>query len=200
LAPTSGNDAEHKQKEKTTMSQLFTALANPDDFDRQYNKLVAVLKKRGFNHHDAEDLAIEALVKGLKEETLDNPNAWLFKTALNGGWELCRDWEMANKHLEALAYHLARIRDDEARSPVAEAVRHEEVNIAALLVPEALGTLADLDRVILTLHVLIDATIKELSEWFNLTPGAIKGRLQRSKARLRRYLENRLGDKKDNST
>src|ERR1700682_968138 len=93
-----------------TMGQTLKNTGAKELNDR-YERLVARLRARWISHHDAEDLAIEALCKGLDQENLHNPEGWLLTIARHGAITLSRRKKTAVKHREALAHHAARIRE-----------------------------------------------------------------------------------------
>jgi RNA polymerase sigma factor (sigma-70 family) len=158
----------------------------------QHDRLVAKLKARGIPHHDAEDAAMVAQRMALEAKGIRDLDAWLFTTAYNYARALHRRKKTAAKHQKALAHHAARIRQEGAPNPLAEAAGHEEREIVSKIVAEALETLTTLNRAILVRHFEMNSTIRELAELFNLTRVAIKGRLHRAKALVRGYLAPRL--------
>jgi RNA polymerase sigma factor (sigma-70 family) len=186
------------EKDKTVRPEKMLRNASVEELKDLFTRLVSILEASRINHHVAEDAAMDALWKELKMEHKPvDLEAWISRVALNAAYTECRKTRVAKKHRQSLAYHAARLREKEALEPWAEAARREEMEILAQVISEALQTLTVLDRHILTLHDVTGATIRELAECFEVTNGAIKGRLQRARVRMRRYLSRRIADLRD---
>jgi RNA polymerase sigma-70 factor (ECF subfamily) len=166
-----------------------------DEPGAPFKELVVKLKARGINHHVAEDAAMDALCKEIEgEQNSVDLGAWIFRIALNTAFTNGRKMKVANNHRKALAYHAARLRENEVSEPWEKAARREETGILAKLMSEALLTLSVLDREIVVQKIVFDATIEELAYWFDTTEGAVRGRLQRGRKKLRRYLTRHNAD------
>lgn len=166
--------------------------ADPKELKVHLNVMVGSLKARGTRHHDAEDLAAEALCKGLDVENLRNPEGWLHRVLFRGAYTLGRRKKTAANHRQALGHHAARIRGQAVVNPGHEMECREEAENLGKIMTEALAILTDLDRAILLHWVETYSTYEELSHRFDLSRAAVKGRLRRARARLRKYLARRL--------
>ncbi|HTU93381.1 MAG TPA: sigma-70 family RNA polymerase sigma factor [Gemmataceae bacterium] len=75
-----------------------------EELARLQRRLVRCLMKRRFRKEDAEELAQDALLKGLAEERHPKSwEAWLHSVAARDAATLCRKRDTARGHLERLA-------------------------------------------------------------------------------------------------
>jgi RNA polymerase sigma factor (sigma-70 family) len=179
------------ETESKPMARTTLRNTSAKELQNHRDRLVDWLKAHGINHHDAENLAQDALSKGLDVENLVNPEGWLFETAINGAVDLHRRKKTAIKHHQAVGHHEARICGNATCDPVAEASLFEESEIREKLLLDALAILPALDREILNHYYYSNSTYAELAKRFGLTQAAVKGRLQRARERLRSYVECR---------
>lgn len=140
-------------------------------FDASYRRLVVQLYAVVGNAGEAEDLVQEAFVRasasGSRFLRVDNPEAWLRRTAINlhrNRWRKLRNF--------------ARIRPQlETRSDLPGLDQH-------LIVIDALRRLPELQREALALHYLADMPVQEIASTLRVPEGTVKSRLMRGREAL----------------
>jgi RNA polymerase sigma-70 factor (ECF subfamily) len=146
-------------------------------FDTSYRRLVVQLYGLVGNAGEAEDLVQEAFVRasasGARFLKVDNPEAWLRRTAINlhrNRWRKLRNF--------------ARIRPQlETRSDLPGLDQH-------LIVIDALRRLPEPQREVLALHYLADLPVLEIASALGVPEGTVKSRLMRGREALAVQLGN----------
>lgn len=128
------------------------------------------------NSHDAEDLVSETVMDAWAQiktlRTDDSFRAWIFKILSNK----CRQRlkEYCNKYAE-----------------IPEDMPGEETDRAeALDVQQAFGSLAEEDRLILSLHVFGGYSSREIGEHLHMSDSTVRSRQKRALDKMRDILEN----------
>jgi len=140
-------------------------------FTASYRRLVVQLYGVVGNAGEAEDLVQEAFVRasatGSKFLRVDNPEAWLRRTAIN----LHRSrWRKLN--------NFTRIRSQlESRIDLPGLDQH-------LIVVDALRRLSPVQREVLALHYLADLPVQEIATTLDVPEGTVKSRLMRGREAL----------------
>jgi RNA polymerase sigma-70 factor (ECF subfamily) len=140
-------------------------------FDASYRRLVVQLYAVVGNAGDAEDLVQEAFVRasasGARFQRVDNPEAWLRRTAINlqrNRWRKLRNF--------------ARIRPQlESTSDLPGLDQH-------VIVIDALRRLPEHQREVLALHYLADLPVLEIAATLGIPEGTVKSRLTRARDAL----------------
>jgi RNA polymerase sigma factor (sigma-70 family) len=140
------------------------------------------------NFHDAEDVAQEVFIKAYRKlHTLkhyDSFHAWLYATTSN----LCKDWIRARirrpddeyiededpKILEVLSI-------EDYREKAAQRSLHESLE-------EALESLPEMHRQVLTLYYLAGMSGKEIARFLGIAPMTAWQRLSRARSQLRKEM------------
>jgi RNA polymerase sigma-70 factor, ECF subfamily len=142
-----------------------------DVFDTSYRRLVVQLYAVVGNAGDAEDLVQEAFVRasasGAKFQQVDNPEAWLRRTAINlqrNRWRKLRNF--------------ARIRPQLERNDDLPGLDEH------LVVIDALRRLPEPQREVLALHYLADLPVQEIASTLGIPEGTVKSRLMRAREAL----------------
>jgi len=162
-----------------------------DELVRRWSaRVLAFCHARVGNHHTAEDLAQESLLRGLRSlKTLQAPElfgTWLCGIALRA----CLDWRKAKQSsqvpftvLEASgqSHEFAATTHDSAEAQVD---RQDEVR--RLL--EEVESLSEPHREILMLYYYQDVTYRELAEMLGVSPATVNARLTQARAMLRERL------------
>jgi RNA polymerase sigma-70 factor (ECF subfamily) len=158
-------------------------MSRSEGFDEFYqatcSRLVGQLYPVTGSLPEAEEVVQEAFVRALARwrhvRTYDLPEAWVRRVALNlASNELRR----ARSRLAALA----RLRPKVEEPPMS-------AEAAALV--QALRRLPPSHRQLLLLHYALDLPVSEVARQLGLTPGTVRGRLFRARARLRGLLSSR---------
>jgi RNA polymerase sigma-70 factor (ECF subfamily) len=141
-------------------------------FAASYRRLVSQLYGVVGNLSEAEDLVQEAFVRassaGGRFGRVDNPEAWLRRTAINlhrNRWRKLRNFGRVRSRLVGIA------------DPPGLQEQH-------VLVVEALRTLPAGQREVLALHYLADLPVAEVAELLGVPEGTVKSRLTRGRDAL----------------
>jgi len=140
-------------------------------FDASYRRLVVQMYGVVGNAGEAEDLVQEAFVRasasGRRFLRVDNPEAWLRRTAVNlyrNRWRKLRNFSRIRHHLET-ANDLPGL--DE----------HLEV-------VDAMRRLSEAHREVLAMHYLADLPVAEIAATLGVPEGTVKSRLMRGRTAL----------------
>lgn len=140
-------------------------------FDGSYRRLVVQLYAVVGNASEAEDLVQDAFVRasasGARFLRVDNPEAWLRRTAINlhrNRWRKVRNFSKIRPKLET-------------RSDLPGLDEH-------LIVVDALRRLPEPQREVLTLHYLADLPVLEIAATLGVPEGTVKSRLMRGREAL----------------
>ena len=140
-------------------------------FDASYRRLVVQMYGVVGNAGEAEDLVQEAFVRasasGRRFLRVDNPEAWLRRTAVNlyrSRWRKLRNFSKIRHHLET-ANDLPGL--DE----------HLEV-------VDAMRRLSEAHREVLAMHYLADLPVAEIAATLGVPEGTVKSRLMRGRTAL----------------
>jgi len=155
-----------------TLSEVFVA---------SYRRLVVQLYAVVGDLPEAEDLVQEAFVRasaaGRRFQAVDNPEAWLRRTAIN----LHRNrWRKVTNFL--------RVR------PRLETTPPDPPDLAEhLAVVQALRRIPEAQRVVLALHYLADLQVAQIVELVGVPEGTVKSRLKRGREALAAELSEEGG-------
>ena len=151
-------------------------------FDASYRRLVVQLYGVVGNAGEAEDLVQEAFVRasasGSRFLRVDNPEAWLRRTAINlhrNRWRKLRNYSRIRPQLET--------RSDLTRSDLPGLDEH-------LIVVDALRRVPEPQREVLALHYLADLPVLEIAATLGVPEGTVKSRLMRGREALAAQLGN----------
>lgn len=143
-----------------------------DVFDASYPRIVAQMSLVCGDVAGAEDAVQEAFVRALDRahdfRLLDNPEAWLFRVALNiqrSRWRRMKVF-MGLRH-----------RIPESSEPFEPSADH-------VAMVEALGALPIAQRETIVLHHLADLPVREVARILGVPEGTVKTRLARGRAAL----------------
>ena len=146
-------------------------------FDASYRRLVVQLYAVVGNANEAEDLVQDAFVRasasGARFLRVDNPEAWLRRTAINlhrNRWRKVRNFSKIRPKLET-------------RSDLPGLDEH-------LIVVDALRRLPEQQREVLALHYLADLPVLEIASALGVPEGTVKSRLMRGREALAAVLGN----------
>jgi RNA polymerase sigma-70 factor (ECF subfamily) len=146
-------------------------------FDASYRRLVVQLYGVVGNAGEAEDLVQEAFVRasasGSRFLKVDNPEAWLRRTAINlhrNRWRKLRNFSRIRPQLET-------------RSDLPGLDEH-------LIVIDAMRRLPEVHREVLALHYLADLPVAEIASTLGVPEGTVKSRLMRGREALAAELGN----------
>ena len=146
-------------------------------FDASYRRLVVQLYGVVGNAGEAEDLVQEAFVRasasGGRFLRVDNPEAWLRRTAINlhrNRWRKLRNFSKIRPQLET-------------RSDLPGLDEH-------LVVVDGLRRLPEPQREVLALHYLADLPVAEIAVVLGVPEGTVKSRLMRAREALASQLGN----------
>jgi RNA polymerase sigma-70 factor (sigma-E family) len=147
-------------------------------FLQHHEPLLRVLYLATGDRHEAEDLAQEAFVRMFERwdrvRRLEDPRGYLYRTALN----------LRRSRLRRLAVAARRLvggRSEDAPDPAQAAGERDELR-------RALATLPDGQREALVLCEWLEMTDAEAGSVLGISPGAVRVRLTRARATMRREL------------
>jgi RNA polymerase sigma-70 factor (sigma-E family) len=147
-------------------------------FHQQHEPLLRVLYLATGDRYEAEDLAQEAFVRMFERwdrvRRLEDPRGYLYRTALN----------LRRSRLRRLAVAARRLvggRSEDAADPAQAAGERDELR-------RALATLPDGQRDALVLCEWLEMTDSEAGAVLGISPGAVRVRLTRARATMRREL------------
>lgn len=153
-------------------------------------RLLAFCHARVGNHHAAEDLAQEALLRGLRGlRTLQSPEqfgTWLCSIALR----VCLDWRKAKQSSQVPFTVLeARGQSDElavTAQDTAEAEVERRDDVRRLL--QEVAGLSEQHREVLLLYYYQDVTYRDLAQMLGVSTATVNARLTQARAILRERL------------
>jgi RNA polymerase sigma-70 factor (ECF subfamily) len=153
-------------------------------------RILAFCHARVGNHHAAEDLAQESLLRGLRGlKTLQSPEhfgTWLCSIALR----VCLDWRKAKQSSQVPFSALnANGQNDELASTMPDATEagvDQSDEVRRLL--EEVESLAEPHREILMLYYYQDVTYRELAEMLGVSTATVNARLTQARTILRERL------------
>jgi RNA polymerase sigma-70 factor (ECF subfamily) len=141
-------------------------------FDASYRRLVVQLYAVVGNAGEAEDLVQDAFVRasarGARFLEVDNPEAWLRRTAINlhrNRWRKLRNFAKIRPQLETAPRDLAGLDEH-------------------VIVIDALRRLPEHQREVLALHYLADLPVAEIATSLGVPEGTVKSRLMRGREAL----------------
>ena len=150
-------------------------------FALSYRRLVVQLYGVVGNLAEAEDLVQESFVRasatGRRFQRVDNPEAWLRRTAINlhrNRWRKLRNFGRVRPRLEV--------------APPDPPGLEEHVAVI-----EALRTLPAGQREVLALHYLADQSVSDVAELLGVAEGTVKTRLMRGREALAALLSEEEG-------
>jgi RNA polymerase sigma-70 factor (ECF subfamily) len=149
-------------------------------FDASYRRLVVQLYAVVGNAGEAEDLVQDAFVRasasGSRFLKVENPEAWLRRTAINlhrNRWRKLRNYSRIRPELETR----------ETRRDLPGLEEH-------LIVVDALRHVPAPQREVLALHYLADLPVAEIASSLGVPEGTVKSRLMRGREALAAQLGN----------
>ena len=150
-------------------------------FDASYRRLVVQLYAVVGNAGEAEDLVQDAFVRASASGTrflrVDNPEAWLRRTAINlhrTRWRKLRNFARIRPQLETTRRDLPGLDEH-------------------IVVIDALRRLPEPQREALALHYLADLPVAEIASSLGVPEGTVKSRLMRGREELAAVLGNQGG-------
>jgi RNA polymerase sigma-70 factor (ECF subfamily) len=162
-----------------------------DDLVRRWSaRILAFCHSRVGNHHAAEDLAQESLLRGLRGlRTLQSPEqfgTWLCGIAVR----VCRDWRKAKQSSQVpftvlesngKSVEIATTAPDTAEAGVDQ--RDDERRLL-----QEVESLSEQHREIIMLYYYQDVTYRELAEMLGVSTATVNARLTQARAILRERL------------
>jgi RNA polymerase sigma-70 factor (ECF subfamily) len=152
-----------------------------------YPGVLALLRRLGFSHDEAEDLAQESFVRvfrRMKDYRGDARWAYLEKTVRRVAANAIRAKHTGKRHAETVSDDvLATVPDSSVPLPDASLAQKEVVN----RVREAVSQLKSTDRTILLLH-LNGWSYDQIMEGLSISLSAVKSRLNTARGRLKELL------------
>jgi RNA polymerase sigma factor (sigma-70 family) len=147
----------------------------------KYKKgIYALAYSRTGNFHDAQDITQEVFIKAYQRlRTLrrwDNFIGWLYRITVNQ----CRDWIRASLRRPDGAF----VEDQEPYVVDRSSVDSYRENMVYESVREALDSLPEIYRDVMTLRYFGGMTIKEISRFIGVSPRTIDRRLKEARIRL----------------
>ncbi|MBD3944910.1 sigma-70 family RNA polymerase sigma factor [Nocardioides ganghwensis] len=146
-----------------------------DVFDASYRRLVVQLFGVTGSMDEAEDLVQEAFARaaaaGRRFARVDNPEAWLRRTAINAHrsrWRKMRNGRRAQERI----------------LPPRDPVGLED----HLEIIDALRALPEPQRHVIALHYLADLPVEEIADELGVPPGTVRSRLSRGREALASHL------------
>ncbi|HIE30121.1 TPA: RNA polymerase sigma factor [Candidatus Poribacteria bacterium] len=152
--------------------------------DKYKSAVCALAFRKVGNYHDAQDIAQEAFIRAYRAlptlKRYENFAGWLYTITAN----CARSW--LRKHR----------RHEDEKIPLSEA----DAELAALsmnihaansireAIRDAVNTLAEGERLVVTLYYVSGLSIREIAEYIGTSISAVKMRLHRAKKRLREEL------------
>ncbi len=140
-------------------------------FDASYRRLVVQMYGVVGNAGEAEDLVQDAFVRasasGRRFLTVDNPEAWLRRTAVNlyrSRWRKLRNFSKIRHHLETT-------------NDLPGLDEHMEVI-------DAMRRLSEAHREVLAMHYFADLPVAEIAATLGVPEGTVKSRLMRGRTAL----------------
>ena len=152
-------------------------------YANHYSRLVALLTAIAGSAAAAEESVQEAFVRALgltgRRRVVDDPQAWLYRVAVNHARSRWRRLMTARRHEAEIALPEAGEAEDE-RYAMRSVVR------------EALARLPWQQREVLALYYIADMPIADIAARTDTPVGTVKARLARGRDGLRRELESSL--------
>ena len=151
-----------------------------DRLFRTYNaQLVRYLTRRLGDRDLAEEIAQEAFVRAMRQESMTNERAWLFAVATNLLRDAARKQERERRHLSLLATESSGSSEDAEAEAELSVERLREASVAR----RALGELAERDRSALLMKEE-GLSYPEIAEALDLSVGSVGTTLARARRRL----------------
>ncbi len=149
--------------------------------DKYRRSIYALAYSKVRNFHDAQDITQEVFIKAYRNLRLlrrwDNFMGWLYRITCN----LCIDWLRSNSKRPDREF----IEDQEAGAVEHPAVDLYRENMVYQSIREALDSLPEMYRQVLTLRYFGGMTIKEMSRFLGVSPATIKRQLRRARGQLK---------------
>ncbi|HEY2794138.1 MAG TPA: RNA polymerase sigma factor [Micromonosporaceae bacterium] len=153
-------------------------------YQARYRRLVALVAMVTGSLPDAEEAVQEAFVRALGRagRGVDDPEAWLYRVAINHVRSRWRRLTVARRHAAT----------DE---PLVTSGNPED----RLVLMAALQRLPYAQREALALHYVADMSVADIARRLDLPTGTVKARLSRGREALRALLERNPSDLKRSS-
>lgn len=143
---------------------------------------------------DAEDLVQDVLIKVYRQwqevAGMERPRAWLARVTYNTYVDNCR---RESRSPLAAGVPVADGDDDTAAVPLrsdADPAREVANGLTSEVLQQALGRLDPEQRALIALHDIEGYTLNELEGLLDCPLGTLKSRLHRTRAQLRKILQN----------
>lgn len=154
-------------------------MTDVDAFCRhEYPRIVGILTLYCRDQAVAEELAQEALARAWgrwdRVAKLDNPQAWLYRVAINLANDLLR---------RRLAERRARARMEDPQR------HHPQPGADAIAVRDAVASLGPRQRTVIVLHHFLDLSLPEVADVMNAPLSTVKSLARRGRLRLRELLD-----------
>ena len=139
------------------------------------------------NFADAQDLTQEAFVKAyLDLARMRDPArfaSWLYRIAVN----TCKMWLRAQKRMDDLPLE-AVAQSGEEFADSGSPAEHAETEELRLSIREAIASLSDKNRLVITLYYIDGLSYEEIGDFLSLPQSTIKGRLHKARKQLKEEL------------
>lgn len=144
----------------------------------EYPRIVGILTLYCRDQAVAEELTQEALARAWsrwdKVAKLDNPEAWLYRVAINLANDLLR----------------RRLAERRARARMEHPQRHPpQPSADAVAVRDALASLGRRQRTVIVLHHFLDLSLPEVADMMDAPLSTVKSLARRGRLRLRELLD-----------
>jgi RNA polymerase sigma factor (sigma-70 family) len=149
--------------------------------DKYRSSLYALAYSKLGNFHDAQDIAQEAFIKAYRKlHTLrrsDNFLAWLYAITSN----LCKNWIRAKSRRPDREF----VEDQDPKSLDQTSINSYQENLVRESLHEALDSLPEIYREVLSLYYLGGMSVKEIAKFLGISPNTIIQRLNRGRLKLK---------------
>jgi len=147
---------------------------------RYSNALLSVAYSVLGDFHEAQDATQEAFVKCHNNlHTLKNParlGSWLYSIAYRTSLDFVKKKKRTLPYNETIAHHT-----NDVQSWLDQHVMQDSIG-------SALQTLEEKSKTAIVLHYLSDWSLKEISQFLNLSVSAVESRIRRARETLKRFL------------
>ncbi len=158
--------------------------------DKYKASIYALAYSKLHNFHDAEDVTQEAFIKAFRKlRTLrwwDNFLAWLYAITSN----LCKDWIRSQSKRPDREF----LADQDYSVLAHRSMDSYQVGLMRESLHDALNSLPEKYRQVLTLHYLGGMTRSEIARFLGISPRTITQRLMEGRARLREEMIAMMSD------
>jgi RNA polymerase sigma factor (sigma-70 family) len=156
--------------------------------DRYRESVYALAYSKLHNRHDAEDITQKVFIKAYQKlRTLkqwDNMHAWLYSITAN----MCKDWIKIQSRRPDRSF----IEDQDPKTIESITTDSQDDPMIETL-NEALESLPEIYRQVLTLYYLGDKDNKEIANFLGISPESVRQRLTRARSLLKEEITAMMG-------